>query len=128
MRVSQDPVEGDSRGHLRIIGHLQIESSVSPSWLSTVASPHSGLLARLQHELDLGGTKCRAADCRGHQRRASLRTALWGWTAFFLREVGQVVQRPLNLGILQEITGHARRRRFRYGACIRLFEEERPGS
>lgn len=36
----------------------------------------------------------------------------------------QIVQRLVHLKILVEITGHARHRRFRYDAYIRLFDEE----
>jgi Fic family protein len=36
----------------------------------------------------------------------------------------QVVQRLVDHGILAEITGRARHRRFRYDAYVRLFEEE----
>jgi len=36
----------------------------------------------------------------------------------------QIVQRLVDLGILVEITGKARNRRFRYDAYVRLFEEE----
>lgn len=36
----------------------------------------------------------------------------------------QIVQRLADLGVLVEITGQARHRRFRYDAYVRLFEEE----
>jgi Fic family protein len=39
----------------------------------------------------------------------------------------QVVQRLAGLGILVEITGQARHRRFRYDAYVRLFDEEARG-
>ena len=39
----------------------------------------------------------------------------------------QVVQRLADLGILAEITGQARHRRFRYDAYVKLFEEEAQG-
>lgn len=39
----------------------------------------------------------------------------------------QLVDRMAKLGILEEITGQARNRRFRYGPYIRLFDEERGG-
>jgi hypothetical protein len=35
----------------------------------------------------------------------------------------QIVRRLVDLGILAEITGQARHRRFRYDGCIKLFEE-----
>ncbi len=36
----------------------------------------------------------------------------------------QIVQRLVSLGVIREITGQARHRRFRYDAYVRLFEEE----
>jgi cell filamentation protein, protein adenylyltransferase len=36
----------------------------------------------------------------------------------------QIVQRLASLGVLREMTGQARHRRFRYDAYVRLFEEE----
>ncbi|HEX9640105.1 MAG TPA: Fic family protein [Candidatus Krumholzibacteria bacterium] len=36
----------------------------------------------------------------------------------------QIVQRLVTLGVLRELTGQARHRRFRYDAYVRLFEEE----
>ena len=36
----------------------------------------------------------------------------------------QIVQRLVALGVLRELTGHARHRRFRYDSYVRLFEEE----
>jgi hypothetical protein len=36
----------------------------------------------------------------------------------------RIVRRLRALGILGEMTGQARHRRFRYDACVRLFEEE----
>lgn len=39
----------------------------------------------------------------------------------------QIVQRLEDLGILLEVTGQARNRRFRYGAYVRLFDEDPEG-
>jgi Fic family protein len=39
----------------------------------------------------------------------------------------QVVQRLADLGIVVEITGQARHRRFRYDTYVKLFEEEARG-
>jgi Fic family protein len=36
----------------------------------------------------------------------------------------QIVQRLVSLGVIREITGQARHRRFRYDAYVRLFEDE----
>ncbi len=36
----------------------------------------------------------------------------------------QIVQRLVSLGVIREMTGQARHRRFRYDAYVRLFEEE----
>jgi Fic family protein len=36
----------------------------------------------------------------------------------------QIVRRLVGIGILKEITGHARHRRFRYEAYVRLFDEQ----
>ncbi len=38
----------------------------------------------------------------------------------------QIVARLVKLGVLQEITGHARHRRFRYEAYVRLFTDDEP--
>jgi len=38
-----------------------------------------------------------------------------------------LVERLVGLGVLEEITGQARNRRFRYGPYVRLFEAE-PGA
>jgi len=38
----------------------------------------------------------------------------------------QIVRRLVDLGILNEITGQARHRRFRYDPYVRLFDDERP--
>ena len=40
----------------------------------------------------------------------------------------QIVQRLVGLGMLREITGQTRNRRFRYDAYVRLFEEAEPDS
>jgi hypothetical protein len=39
----------------------------------------------------------------------------------------QLVARMTKLGILREITGYARNRRFRYEAYVRLFTDDDPG-
>jgi Fic family protein len=38
----------------------------------------------------------------------------------------QIVRRLTDLGVLREVTGQARHRRFRYDAYIRLFESDEP--
>jgi Fic family protein len=40
----------------------------------------------------------------------------------------RLVSRLLELGILEEMTGFARNRRFRYGPYVRLFTEEQPST
>jgi Fic family protein len=38
----------------------------------------------------------------------------------------QIVRRLVNLGVLVEITGQARHRRFRYDAYVKLFDGQSP--
>jgi hypothetical protein len=38
----------------------------------------------------------------------------------------QLVERLAGIGILAEVTGHARNRRFRYDPYVRLFSEDLP--
>jgi Fic family protein len=37
-----------------------------------------------------------------------------------------MVQRMVEIGILEEMTGYARNRRFQYGSYVRLFTDEMP--
>jgi Fic family protein len=39
-----------------------------------------------------------------------------------------MVQRMVEMGVLEEMTGNARNRRFRYGAYVRLFTDETPST
>jgi len=41
-----------------------------------------------------------------------------------LAGANQIVRRLVEIGILQEITGHTRHRRFRYEPYVRLFDEQ----
>ncbi len=49
-----------------------------------------------------------------------------GWTGTTYAAANNLVARLTDLGILEEITGFVRNRRFRYGSYIRLFSDE-PG-
>ncbi len=87
------------------------------------------LLLREEHRLMIAGTLGRAAG-NGHRILEHLYEhpivsakqvqALIGTT---FAGANQIVRRLVATGILQEITGHARHRRFRYEPYVRLFDE-----
>jgi len=87
------------------------------------------LLLREQHRSMIAGTLGRAAG-NGHRILEHLYEhpivsakqvqALIGTT---FAGANQIVRRLVATGILQEITGHARHRRFRYEPYVRLFDE-----
>jgi Fic family protein len=87
------------------------------------------LLLREQHRSLIAGALGRAAG-NGHRILEHLYEhpivsakqvqALIGTT---FAGANQIVHRLVATGILQEITGHARHRRFRYEPYVRLFDE-----
>jgi hypothetical protein len=46
-----------------------------------------------------------------------------GWLAITQRSAHNLVDRLVEAGLLREITGYARNRRFRFDPYLRLFEE-----
>ena len=88
------------------------------------------LLIREEHRFLITNSLGRAAG-NGHRILHSLyerpivsAKEIQGLIGTTFAAANQIVRRLVDLGILVEITGHARNRRFRYDAYVRLFEDE----